>query len=218
MAITSPPYNIKLTYDKYIDDKSNTEYLKWLEQIFKELHRILVSGGRFAINILPTNISPFNPIHHDICNILRNIGFIFRTEILWYKQNIKKRTAWGSFKSPSNPHILPSWEYVYIFCKDKWKLEGNKNYIDISNKEFIDFSNGFWHIKPETNRYGHPAPFPEELVYRLIKFYTYKYNTVLDMFGGIGTTAVVCKKLQRDYIHIDISREYCNIAKNRLYE
>ena len=80
----------------------------------------------------------------------------------------------------------------------------------------MKFSDGMWYIPPETQRNGHPAPFPEELVYRLIKFYSFKGSTVLDMFGGTGTVALVSHKTGRNFIHIDISREYCETAKRRL--
>ena len=80
----------------------------------------------------------------------------------------------------------------------------------------MKFSDGMWYIAPETQRNGHPAPFPEELIYRLVKFYSYKDNVVLDMFGGTGTVAVVCQKTGRKFIHIDISKEYCKTAENRL--
>ena len=62
----------------------------------------------------------------------------------------------------------------------------------------------------------HPAPFPKELVYRLLKFYTYKNDIVLDMFGGSGTTALVSSKLNRHFIYIDNCKEYYEFAKNRL--
>jgi DNA modification methylase len=132
-----------------------------------------------------------------------------RTEIIWYKQNIRKRTAWGSWRSPFNPHILPSWEYVMIFHKRDWKLRGDRKKADITAKEFLKCSDGFWKIQPETRRKDHPAPFPEELVYRLIKFYTYRDNVVLDAFGGTGIVALVALKTGRHFIHIDISKKYC---------
>jgi DNA modification methylase len=169
---------------------------------------------------------------------LRGLGFIMRTEILWYKQTMRRRTAWGSWKNPRNPHILPSWEYVLVFSKGSWALEGERKQADIAGEEFIKFSDGFWQIAPEskgrqpflkslypprrgrsspkTRSDGHPAPFPEELIYRLIKFYTYRGNVVLDPFGGTGTVAVVAKKTGRRFIHVDISRKYCQIAKKRL--
>ncbi|MBI2675374.1 MAG: site-specific DNA-methyltransferase [Candidatus Aenigmarchaeota archaeon] len=216
LAITSPPYNVGKNYDNHNDKMNYKEYLDWLMNVWRETKRVLVSGGRFAMNIAPTGIKDFTPIHHDFTNQLREINMIFRTEIIWYKQTMLKRTAWGSFKSPANPHIVPSWEYILIFSKDKPGLQGDEKNADISKEEFMKFTDGVWYISPETQRNGHPAPFPEELIYRLIKFYSYKGNAVLDMFGGTGTVAVVSHKTGRNFIHIDISSEYCKTAQQRL--
>lgn len=216
LAITSPPYNVGKNYDNHNDSMDYQEYLDWLERVWRETKRVLVPGGRFALNIAPTGIKDFVPIHHDFTNQMRKIGMKFRTEIVWYKQTMLKRTAWGSFKSPANPHIVPSWEYVLIFTKEKDRLDGNPKNADITKQEFMDFSDGFWRIQPETKRNGHPAPFPEELIYRLIKFYSYKGNSILDMFGGTGTVAVVAYKTGRHFIHIDISEEYNDVAKKRV--
>ena len=216
LAITSPPYNLNINYDTYKDDLAYEEYLNWTKKVWEQTKRVLVSGGRFALNIAPTSIKNFRPIHHDFSNQLRTMGMVMRTEIIWYKQTMKRRTAWGSWKSPANPHILPSWEYVLVFSKDSWTLDSDSKDTDITADEFMRFSDGFWYIPPESQRRGHPTPFPEELIYRLIKFYTYKGNTVLDMFGGTGTVAVVAQKTERHFIHIDTSSKYCNIAEQRL--
>ena len=216
LAITSPPYNVGKDYDNHNDKMDYKEYLNWLNEVWKETQRVLVPGGRFALNIAPTGIKDFVPIHHDFTNQLRKLGMKFRTEIIWYKQTMLKRTAWGSWKSPANPHVVPSWEYVLIFSKNGDKLFGNPKDADITAEEFKEFSDGFWQIQPERQRNGHPAPFPEELIYRLIKFYSYRGNTVLDMFGGTGTVSVVAHKTGRHSIHIDISNEYCKTAQNRL--
>ncbi|PIP48941.1 MAG: SAM-dependent methyltransferase [Chloroflexi bacterium CG07_land_8_20_14_0_80_45_17] len=216
LAVTSPPYNLNISYDTYKDDLAYEEYLTWTKKVWMETKRVLVKGGRFALNIAPTSIKNFRPIHHDFANQLRQIGMTFRTEIIWYKQTMRRRTAWGSWKSPANPHILPSWEYVLVFSKDSWTLDSDSKDIDITADEFMRFSDGFWYIPPESQRRGHPTPFPEELIYRLIKFYTYKGNTVLDMFGGTGTVAVVAQKTGRHFVHIDISPKYCEIAEQRL--
>ena len=216
LAITSPPYNLNINYDSYKDDLAYEEYLDWVKKVWLETKRVLVTGGRFALNIAPTSIKNFRPIHHDFANQLREIGMIFRTEIVWYKQTMKRRTAWGSWKSPGNPHIVPSWEYILVFSKDSWTLGSDSKDLDITADEFMRFSDGFWYIPPESQRRGHPTPFPEELIYRLIKFYTYKGNTVLDMFGGTGTVAVVAQKTGRHFIHIDISQKYCKVAEQRL--
>lgn len=216
LAITSPPYNVGKDYDSHHDKMDYQDYLNWLEKVWIETKRVLVDGGRFALNIAPTGIKDFVPIHHDFSNHMKKIGMKFRTEIIWYKQTMLKRTAWGSFKSPSNPHIVPSWEYVLIFSKGKDKLDGYNENADITKEEFMKFSDGMWYIPPETQRNGHPAPFPEELIYRLIKFYSFRGNTVLDMFGGTGTVAAVALKNGREFIHIDISEEYCKVAERRL--
>jgi DNA modification methylase len=216
LAVTSPPYNLGLNYDTHNDNLEYQHYLDWLKKVWIETERVLVPGGRFALNIAPTSIKNFKPIHHDFGRQLGEIGLIFRTEILWYKQTMGRRTAWGSWKSPANPHIVPSWEYILVFNKGSWRLAGNQDKADITADEFKRFSDGFWYIPPESQRRGHPAPFPEELIYRLIKFYTYKENVVLDMFGGTGTVAVVAYKTGRHFVHIDLSSQYCATAAKRL--
>lgn len=216
-AVTSPPYNLGVGYDIYDDTRAYEEYLSWLEKVWLETKRVLVPGGRFALNVAPTSIKNFRPIHYDMArSITENVGLTMRTEILWYKQTMKKRTAWGSWKSPRNPHILPSWEYVLVFSKGSWRLHGDTEQADITKEEFMRFSDGFWYIPPASQRNGHPSPFPEELIYRLVKFYTYRGNIVLDMFGGTGTAALVASRTGRHYLHIDISEEYCATARRRL--
>jgi len=216
LAVTSPPYNLKVPYRNYTDDRAPEEYLGWLKEVWQALHRVLVPGGRFVLNVAPTSIKNFRPIHHDLSRDLRDLGYIMRTEIIWYKQTMGRRTAWGSWRSPSNPHIIPSWEYVLVFSKGQWKLPGDPAKVDITAREFETFSDGFWKIPPERVRKGHPAPFPEQLIERLVKFYTYRGNVVLDMFGGTGTVAAVARRLGRHYLHIDASPEYCAAAEERV--
>jgi DNA modification methylase len=216
LAITSPPYNLRIPYRNYGDDLPPEEYLRWLKDVWSELLRVLVPGGRFVLNVAPTSIKDFRPIHHDLSRDLRALGYIMRTEIIWYKQTMGRRTAWGSWRSPSNPHIIPSWEYVLVFSKGQWRLDGDRTAVDISAREFEQFSDGFWHIPPERKRHGHPAPFPEALIERIIKFYSYRENVVLDMFGGTGTVATVARRLGRHYLQIDASAEYCQLAAERV--
>lgn len=215
LAITSPPYNVGIAYSDYSDDRTYQEYRGWLRGIWKSLSRVLVPGGRFALNVAPTSIKNFRPIHHDLTRDLVDLGFLLRTEILWYKQTMGRRTAWGSWKSPANPHVIPSWEYVLVFSKGSWRLEGDPAQIDITGPEFQRYSDGFWEIAPERNRRGHPAPFPDELIRRLIKFYSYRGNVVLDMFGGTGTVAAMARTTGRHYLSIDASPEYCELARAR---
>ena len=62
----------------------------------------------------------------------------------------------------------------------------------------------------------HPAPFPEDLIKDHIKSWTNKDDVVLDPFMGSGTTAKMAKKLNRKYVGFEISKNYCDIAKERI--
>lgn len=121
--------------------------------------------------------------------------------------------------SPSSPYVIQPYEFILVFQKTSknYKHIGKKENIDIKRNEFIQFSDGFWNIKAETALSKiHPAPFPIDLAYRVIKFYTYKNDTVLDMFGGTGTVALVAKNTNRKFIYIDISKKYTNYARERV--
>jgi DNA modification methylase len=216
MAITSPPYNVGIGYERHTDTLPYEEYLAWTRKVWSATARTLVPGGRLALNIAPTSIKAFRPLHHDFIRQLLELGLIYRAEIIWYKQTMRKRTAWGSWRSPRNPHVVPSWEYVLVFSKGQWELPGDSAQADITREEFLAASDGFWSIPPERQRRGHPAPFPERLIYRLLKFYTYRGNTVLDMFGGTGTVAAVAAATGRRFVHIDHSPLYCEVTRQRV--
>ncbi|MBI4722471.1 MAG: site-specific DNA-methyltransferase [Candidatus Stahlbacteria bacterium] len=217
LIVTSPPYNVGKSYENHYDKMPYQDYLDWLEQVWIECYRVLVKGGRICINVPSvTADGQYQPLFVDVVNQMRKFGYIMRGDILWYKQAISKRTAWGSWKSPSNPYVVQPYEFVLVFSKEQKKLDGDPEKIDITKNEFIEFSNSFWDIKPQTQPKGHPAPFPEKLIYRLVKFYSYIDNIVLDPFGGTGTVAVVSTKTKRRYIYIDNCREYCILAEKNL--
>lgn len=216
LIITSPPYNLNLNYDTYTDNLSHEDYLSWMKSIWVECQRVLRPWWRLIINIAPTWISSFVPLHIDMVNICREIWLTFRTEILRYKQTIRNRTARGSWKSPRNPHVLPSREYVLVFQKDQPHLDGNKEDSDITAEEFKMRTDAFWYIPPEKNRKWHPAPFPEELIRRLVKLYSYRNDIIMDPFWWTWTVAYIAKTHHRQFIHIDISNDYNKIAKERL--
>jgi site-specific DNA-methyltransferase (adenine-specific) len=111
---------------------------------------------------------------------------------------------------------VPRHEYVIVFSKGDWKLEGDRADCDITAEEFMETTRSVWNMGTASRkRIGHPAPFPEKLPERLIKYYCYRGNTVLDMFGGSGTVGVVARRLGRHFILIDNSREYCELARRR---
>jgi site-specific DNA-methyltransferase (adenine-specific) len=137
--------------------------------------------------------------------------------IVWNKRNSTSRTAWGSWRSPSNPSFPTPFEYILVFAKDTYALQ-TKGETDLTSEEFVEWSSAMWTFPPETriSKKVHPAPFPEELPRRCIKMLSWKGAIVLDPFLGTGTTARVCKKLERNFIGIELSPAYCKIAEKRI--
>ena len=217
LVLTSPPYNFDMNYDEHNDKSESSDYLSTLTIIFGECIRVLKVGGRLIINIQP-NYKEYYPTHHAITSAMIERGLIWRGEIVWLKNNLKKLTAWGSWKSPSCPYLSYPFEFIEVFSKETIKHTGDKENIDITKEEFIEYVNGHWSIAPETRmkKFNHPAMFPEELVKRCIKLFSYKNDLVLDPFNGSGTTTFVANLLERRYIGIDISETYCEIAKERI--
>ena len=217
IVLTSPPYNYGMEYDTHDDDGDADEYLEQILAVFVVGKRVLKSGGRLSINIQP-NYKQYFPTHHKITQRMISEGMIWRGEIIWLKNNLRKLTAWGSWKSPSCPYLSYPFEFIEVFSKDTLKHPGNKEDIDITKDEFIKYVNGHWSMAPETKMkdYGHPAMFPEELVERCLKLFSYKGDVVLDPFNGAGTTTYVAHKLGRKYIGIDMSKSYCETAELRI--
>ncbi|GAA8390251.1 site-specific DNA-methyltransferase [Helicobacter pylori] len=220
IVLTSPPYNFGINYSATQDTNLWQEYFNTLFAIFKECIRVLKSGGRIIVNIQPM-FSDYIPTHHFISKFFIDEGLIWKGEILWEKNNYNcKYCTWGSWKSPAAPYLKYSWEFIEIFCKNNLKKEGDKDSIDITNDEFKKWVYGKWNFAPERNmkQYGHDAMFPEELVKRCLKLFSYQNDIILDPFNGAGTTTKVAKQLGRRFIGIDISEKYCEVAKARLKE
>ena len=217
LMVTSPPYNVVKEYD---DNLTLSEYLNLLKAVFKETWRIVVPGGRVAINITNVGRKPYVPLHAFVINIMLDLGFHMRGEIIWNKSaSAGVSTAWGSFASASNPCLRDIHEYILIFSKLTNKLERSKKVSTISKEDFIEWSKSIWTFSAVSARkIGHPAPFPEELPHRLIQFFTYEGDVVLDPFIGSGTTALAAMKLNRHYIGYEISPEYANLARKRIEE
>ncbi|WAC05401.1 MAG: site-specific DNA-methyltransferase [Methanoregula sp.] len=220
LIITSPPYNFGHAYaqDSRNDTCAWNEYFAQLLMVWQECERVLKPGGRIAVNVQPL-FSDYIPTHHIISSQLQGLGLLWKAEFVWEKNNYNaKYTAWGSWKSPSMPYIKYTWEFIEVFDKETHKKGGRREDIDITADEFKEWVIGKWSFPPEIRMkdYGHPAMFPEELPRRLMKLFSYKNDIVLDPFNGAGTTTLVAGKLGRRFIGIDISRQYCNTALQRL--
>ncbi|MBN1573529.1 MAG: site-specific DNA-methyltransferase [Deltaproteobacteria bacterium] len=222
LVFTSPPYNFGLDYDSD-ESEDGVDWQKYFDKlfaVFDECIRVLKYGGRIIVNIQPL-FSDYIPSHHVISNFFMQKKLIWKGEILWEKNNYNcKYTAWGSWKSPSSPYLKYTWEFLEVFCKGTLKKEGKTENIDITGDEFKKWVVSKWSIAPERNmkKYDHPAMFPEELAIRVLKLFSFKNDIVLDPFNGVGTTTAVARKLQRRYLGIDISEEYCQRAQDRIGE
>ena len=218
IIFTSPPYNFGLEYDTHNDTASWNAYYDMLFGIFKECIRVLKYGGRFVVNVQPL-YSDYIPAHHIISNFFIENKMIWKGEILWEKNNYNcKMCSYGSWKSPARPYLKYTWEFVEVYCKGDLKKAGKTVDADISAEEFKSWVVAKWSIAPERHmkEFGHPAMFPENLVERVLKLFSFKNDVVLDPFNGAGTTTVVAKKTGRRYLGIDISQEYCDTAEKRI--
>jgi DNA modification methylase len=220
LVFTSPPYNFGLDYGEHMDGIDWNRYFEKLFSVLGECIRVTKYGGRVVINVQPL-YSDFIPIHHMISEFFMKNQMIWRNEIIWEKNNYNaKYTAWGSWKSPSNPYLKYTWEFVEVFSKGDLKHPGDRNYADISDKEFKEWVNARWSISPERNmkEYDHPAMFPEKLAERVLKLFSFQNDIILDPFNGVGTTTKVAKKLKRHFVGFDVSEKYVETARKRLSE
>lgn len=215
LMITSPPYNVSKEYD---DDLSLKEYLKLLENSFKETYRVLVNGGRACINVANLGRKPYIPLSDFISKIMLDIGFNMRGEIIWNKAaSASPSTAWGSWQSAANPILRDVHEYILVFSKGDYRREKGKKENTISKEQFMEWTKSIWTMNAESaRRIGHPAPFPEELPFRLIQLYSFKNDIILDPFMGSGTTALSALKSERKYVGYEINKEYIELAEKRL--
>ena len=218
LIITSPPYNFGLEYSSTGDSSQWEAYLDKLYQVFEQGIRVLKYGGRFIVNVQPL-FSDYIPLHHLISSFFMSRKMIWKGEILWEKNNYNcKYTSWGSWKSPSSPYLKYTWEFIEIFCKGTLKKPGRSEDADITDEEFKSWVVAKWSIGPERRmkQFDHPAMFPEELVERCLKLFSFKGDIILDPFNGAGTTSFVASGTDRHYVGIDISPEYCDKARERI--
>ena len=217
LMVTSPPYVAAKEYDQ---DLSLDEYRKLLRDVFKETYKKLVPGGRACVNITNLGRSPYIPLHSYIIQDMLDIGYLMRGEIIWNKAaSAGTSTAWGSWKSAKNPILRDVHEYILVFCKETFSRENHKRENTITKEQFLEYTKSIWSFPTESaKKVGHPAPFPVELPYRLIQFYTFENDVVLDPFCGSGTTAIAAIKSNRHFICFDNKEEYVEKAKSRVEE
>lgn len=216
MVLTSPPYNINIPYDGYDDSLAAESYWKHIESVLCESYRCLRPTGRMAINIMPN--SQINmPTHSRITGLLESLGAVWITEIIWDKGGVNRWFPRGTYGSAVKPWFQHSFEYIVIVGKGSSRREA-PGPGDLTNTEYTHWTTPLWRIQPETSmkQYGHPAMFPEELVERLVKLFSWPGDHILDPWAGTGTTAVVACKLNRSATCLEQSLRYHQIAEQRI--
>lgn len=209
LVVTSPPYNLRNStgngmkngnggkwanaalqngYTDHHDNMPHEEYVEWQRNCLTQMMRIINDNGAIFYN---HKWRVQNGLLQDRQDIVQ--GFPVRQVIIW------KRKGGINF----NPgYFLPTYEVIYLIAKPNFKLASKANaYGDV------------WEFGQEMKN-PHPAPFPVALIERIIVSTTAKI--VVDPFVGSGTTAVAAKALGRQFIGIDISKEYCDIAEERI--
>lgn len=217
LMITSPPYNVSKDYDLNL---TLDEYRDFLRSVFREVFRVLVTGGRACVNIANIGRKPYIPLHTYVAEDMIRLGFSMRGEIIWNKStSAGPSTAWGSWKSATNPTLRDVHEYILVFSKGDFARNGQHGKSTITRDEFLEYTKSIWSFGAESaRRVGHPAPFPVELPRRLIQLYSFEDDVVLDPFAGSGTTCVAALQTGRRYVGYENNAAYVKIAESRIRE
>jgi DNA modification methylase len=218
LMVTSPPYNVTKEYDENL---TLDEYRELLKNVFSEVYKKLVTGGRACVNLANLGRKPYIAMHSYIIQDMLDIGFLMRGEIIWNKaSSASPSTAWGTWLSAANPILRDIHEYILVFSKEAFNRKNLPEKVStITKDEFLEFTRSVWTFPAESARkIGHPAPFPIELPYRLIQLYTFKDEVILDPFCGSGSACIAALKTGRHYIGYDTEKEYVELAEKRIRE
>ena len=163
------------------------------------------------------------PLHADICVICRKIGFDNLNPIIWHKianANYEVNNGTKFFGKPYEPNAIIKNDIEFILMQRKpggyrRPTEKQRHLSMIAKDEYNKWFRQFWNISGASTK-DHPAPFPLELAYRLVRMFSFWGDTVLDPFCGTGTMMLAAMKCNRNSIGIEIDQEYCRMAAKRL--
>lgn len=232
LVFTSPPYyNARPEYTDYI---TYEEYLLKLRKIIQNIHRVLAEGRFFAINISPVLIRRANrteasrriAVPFDVHRLFIEEGYDFIDDIIWEKP---EGAGWATgrgrrFAADRNPlqyKPVPVTEYILVYRKQTSKLI-DWNIRAHPRPEFVEDSRigddyertNIWRIQPAYDK-RHPAIFPVELAEKVIAYYSFKGDVVLDPFAGIGTVGEAAVKSSRRFVLIEQEEKYVSVIRER---
>jgi site-specific DNA-methyltransferase (adenine-specific) len=236
LVLTSPPYwNLK-DYPYKLGQLGNIDdygtFLEGIAKVFRECYRVLVPGSRMVCVVGDVCLSRRRhgrhrviPLHADIAFRCRTIGFDNLNPIIWYKiSNATFEVDNGTkfLGKPYEPNAIIKNDMEFILMQRKpggyRKPTEQQRYLSkLSKNEYDAWFRQIWDIPGASTR-RHPAPYPLELAYRLVRMFSFVGDTVLDPFVGTGTTMMAALKTGRNSIGIDIEPNYIGAARARLHK
>ena len=233
LVVTSPPYWKLKRYNNNEKQLGHIEdyelFLDELAKVWKETYRMLVPGGRLVCVVGDVCLSRREygrhvvfPLHSDISVICRKIGFDNLNPIIWHKisnANYEVNNGTKFLGKPYEPNAIIKSDIEFILMQRKpggyrQPTEEQRKKSMISKDEYNKWFRQFWNLSGASTKI-HPAPFPLDLAYRLIRMFSFWGDTVLDPFCGTGTTLIASLRAGRNSVGIEIDPRYCEIAFNK---
>lgn len=230
LVFTSPPYyNAK---PQYHESATYEEYLASLGRVFQMCHDVLSEGRFLVVNTSPVLIRRAHrnassrrlPITYDLHAVLDRIGFEFVDDIVWQKPEgagwgVRRGRRFSADRQPLQYKPVPVTENVTVYRKRTNKLidwnirnHPDPNAVNASLIEDGYERTNIWQISPARHK-GHPAVFPEQLADRVIRYYSFQGDMVLDPFAGVGTTGRVAARLKRRFFMVERKIDYFEIMR-----
>jgi modification methylase len=234
LVVTSPPYwNLK-QYNESEGQLGNLadyeEFLAELRKVWREVFRLLVPGGRLVCVVGDVCLSRRKygrhvvmPLHADIMVQCRKIGFDNLNPIIWHKianANYEVTRSSNFLGKPYEPNAIIKNDIEFILMQRKpggyrKPSEQQRELSKIGKTEYSEWFRQIWTLTGASTKH-HPAPYPVDLAYRLIRMFSFWHDTVLDPFCGTGTSILAAMKSERNSIGLEIDEAYWEMAAERL--